>query len=231
MILEKSMVSEINPIYNFFEKHKLWGKFDLDKIEEIITDDYDYIVDDLLYIRDNCIFDENGLLISESFEGHEIKYYYDENKNLIKKTINDNEYDVNYIYDENNRLIEETGNKTTKEYYYDDKGNKTMEMIVIDGHSEPYDQSFFYYDDNNQLIKSVIGIGFEIKNKYDYRGNIIETNVIDIVTKYVYSDDNELLIEISNNGNERLYYHKNNGKFTIETETKILFKMPLEVEK
>lgn len=149
-------------------------------------------------------YDEEGrktkILRSKNTNGF---YWYDYNK--IKKDFElrtDNYTEASFIYDKNGNCIQEIDNESQRitNYEYDDKGNKTKE--VVKNQNGIIVEINYEYDKNNNLIREVQNDSSEYISEYDERNRIIKftsrkNTRISYIVEYKYDDINNIIFIIN----------------------------------
>ena len=144
-----------------------------------------------------------------SIDNISIRYYYDENNNLISQTIYFENGDIlsdhKSVFDKNNNKIKSTSffvipgyaNKiVVSDMEYDERGNLTK-TISSNGRNRSYE----YDDKNNKIKETNLNTGNIKINVYDEKGNRISSSNKDTgkITYYEY-DENGILIDESLSG-------------------------------
>ncbi|MFB8374542.1 polymorphic toxin type 8 domain-containing protein [Paenibacillus taichungensis] len=130
----------------------------------------------------------------------EYEYTYDSNENV--KTIHSELGDTTYEYDALNQLEQETlPDGTTIKYRYDDVGNRTQKVVVINGQ----EQITVYEHNNANQLTYVNGQAYQ----YDHNGNLVN----DGKQTYIY-DALDQLIEVQDQSRQRIqkYSYDENGR-------------------
>lgn len=165
------------------------------------------------------VYDENGNLINELYQGKGYTRVYDENRNLIKLThesVNGSMFSFEYTYDKNGNVIKEIYSsndsssstyKTMVEYVYDEKNNvirSTYTYYYSDG-ATPTDTVITNnsYDSNGNLITKVRSYqhGYVIDTRnysYDNNGRLVKKSVYNnygtsTETEYTYDNAGNII--------------------------------------
>ena len=143
-------------------------------------------------------YDKKGNLILFANEnGYEQKYEYDKKGNLIRMFDNE-EFEVWYTYDEKGKLLSERSNESMETHYtYDEAGNLYQtEVCDLEGDAI-IEMEWYYYDENNRLIRMEPSMGNAVDYTYDKDGRLIGERYSDGTTvEYAYTKDGRLLYRI-----------------------------------
>lgn len=136
-----------------------------------------------------------------------IKYYYDANSNIIKKTGSEGN-DTIYEYDANgNNTSVVYCDGTSESYTYDEMLNKTS---YTDRNGYTYTYS---YDVAGNLLQVKNSLGNITKYSYDLQGNLLSiTDANNNTTSYMYDINGNQLTETLPNGNTKLNSYNSLGK-------------------
>lgn len=152
-------------------------------------------------------YDSVGNITSMTdYDGSGSVYAYDAEGRIVKDTHSDGST-TEYAYNNNGQIIQQTevsrDNSTVREtlYGYDDVGNlKSEQRSGVDVDKKDEDVRY-YYDKDNQLIKTVQN-GETTNYQYDAAGNMIS----DGKYAYTYNDQNQLLTKAGSDGTTEYTY-------------------------
>lgn len=160
-------------------------------------------------------YDKNGKKIKVSyFDAQNIKiaekaYEYDSNGRCIKCdvfTIDSGEFAFDfgftYEYDSNGNISKITDDKgTTEEYLYNEKNLCIKETVRSDG--ELFDETDFYYDDSDNLIRTDSISKDNCKYEFDSNNRLIKETYDWYVVEYEYTESNKAIVYVTYEGQER----------------------------
>lgn len=142
----------------------------------------------------NIKVDADGYIDSKS----STEYQYDDNENIISKT-------VNAWFDPVNSKINSSISEYT--YTYDESGKMLTETLkyTYDRNGEAYScESMKIYDSNGNVIKEIRDKGSETETEktyeYDDKNRLICEKIKNVRTVYEYDDKNRMICEEWNNG-------------------------------
>lgn len=175
--------------------------YDDDSYEE-----FQYSCCDLEWKRDRngnyTYYTYNGThkIASEERGDRETEYEYDENDNLVKKTVHNDSYDdqvTEYAYDATGRLIEEKRKGTSSDlitrftYTVADKVKTRKQKL-----NDRWITTEYYYDTLNRVTEVVADAPSGAETQYGYDANGNRTSVTDAegrTTQYGYDERNRLV--------------------------------------
>lgn len=176
-------------------------------------EEFHYSCCDLEWKRDRngnyTYFTYNGThkITSETRGGRVTEYEYDENDNLVIKTIHNNSYDdqiTEYTYDAANRLIEEKREGSESDlitqftYTGADKVKTRRQKL-----NDRWITTEYYYDELNRVTEVVADAPSGAATQYGYDANGNRTLVTDAegrTTHYGYDERNRLVSITNNDG-------------------------------
>ena len=161
-------------------------------------------------------YNENGFIsrIQNEKSGKEYKYFYENKK--IKKVISPEKLSYQYVYEKENELltkfIKPDGSYTA--YFHEEK-DKNQNILTTsteneEGFRENFDfypeekitiytnhdgeQTVYYFNENGKTTKITDSSENVQENEYDSKGNLISQTNNNILTKFIY-DDNQNIIK------------------------------------
>lgn len=188
---------------------------DFENVDEIIVENED-LYDFINLCICTGIIKTNKLLIRNCEERCNESYNYDSKGNLITQ-ITDNHISIRYYYDENNNLISQTfyfenGDILSDHKSVFDKNNneiKSSSFFVMPGHSNEIIVSDMEYDERGNLTKSISSNGRKYSYEYDDKNNKIkETNLVTGNIKINVYDEKDNRISSSNKDTGKTTYYE-----------------------
>lgn len=197
--------------------------FEIDILNVIRDKEYYVLTDKIKVLREipkeeynslfnDFVFDDKGKIIEKKSENK--IYEYNDKQNLICTKIDD-KIDTLYEYDEDSKLIHFKGDTYEEWYDYNNNGDMIhMKDSIVSEEFYTYDfknrlihvnslpgkiETWFTYDDNDNLILEKNSLGIEKYGQYDKNNNIInfKTNKGYEFNRQ-YDNDNNLIIHEDN---------------------------------
>ena len=153
-------------------------------------------------------------MVQEVADQREITtYQFDDNGNVIEKYGNCCGFNIKYLYDEDKNITKrEDGNSNAKLYSYDEKGNPLTKTDAA-GNTEE-----FSYDDNySQVLSHANSLGNQTLFTYDTKGNLTEVQrPLGITESFTYDSAGNILTETDGLGNTSTHVYNSYG-YLIQT--------------
>ena len=167
---------------------------------------------DINEINSSMSYDIMGRLLSYTKDSQTTTYVYDINGKEIKTTY-PNGLIVEKTYDEHGNILKITNNKKEKIVYSYACNNliatKVFKDEVLISNEE------FEYDNKNQIITKIDGLGGQTLYSYNPKGEkISEIDALGRVTTYEYNNQSKLLKETTSDGNTTTYSYNRDGQKT-----------------
>ncbi|MCR5630225.1 PKD domain-containing protein, partial [Eubacterium sp.] len=184
-------------------------------IKKIVTDNDGRTVSETENGKETSYtYNDNNLLFTKTdADGNVTKYYYDDNGHNSKIKYADGLFEK-FEYDAKGRLLSKTGKSKVTEYYnYDKYGNLTS---YTNGVGEV---ALYEYDKNGNLILMTDYMGTQSKFSYDKKGNVL--SYVDAQNNTIsFTYDDRGLIESKKNpdGNSEEYEYSKAGKLLSVTD-------------